>query len=76
MTTIFRLFPISLLKDQATSLWWWIFRLVLVSSCPYLLLLHPQGVGDLYTDPQIHTALGTEYGDGNLGTKVISHFDL
>lgn len=23
-----------------------------------------QGVGDLYTDPQIHTATGTEYGDG------------
>ena len=28
-----------------------------------------QGVGDLYTDPQIHTATGEEYGDGNLGTK-------
>ena len=30
-----------------------------------------QGCGDLYTDPQIHTLQGTEYGDGNLGVKVI-----
>lgn len=33
-----------------------------------------QGVGDLYTDPQIHTANGTEYGDGNLGTKGMALF--
>jgi len=33
-----------------------------------------QGVGDLYTDPQIHTARGTEYGDGNLGTKGMALF--
>eukprot|EP00091_Calanus_sinicus_P000682 TRINITY_DN10604_c0_g1_i1.p1 TRINITY_DN10604_c0_g1~~TRINITY_DN10604_c0_g1_i1.p1 ORF type:complete len:195 (+),score=52.63 TRINITY_DN10604_c0_g1_i1:38-586(+) len=33
-----------------------------------------QGVGDLYTDPQIHTALGEEYGDGNLGTKGMALF--
>lgn len=53
-----------------------------------------QGVGDLYTDPQIHTvsgnlnlnrqfliteeltflALGTEYGDGNLGTRGMALF--
>jgi elongation factor 2 kinase len=33
-----------------------------------------QGVGDLYTDPQIHTAKGTEYGDGNLGTKGMGLF--
>lgn len=26
-----------------------------------------QGVGDLYTDPQIHTEKGTDFGDGNLG---------
>jgi hypothetical protein len=24
-------------------------------------------VGDLYTDPQIHTETGTDFGDGNLG---------
>lgn len=33
-----------------------------------------QGVGDLYTDPQIHTASGTEYGDGNLGVKGFALF--
>ena len=34
-----------------------------------LMVVDIQGVGDLYTDPQIHTAAGHEYGDGNLGTK-------
>lgn len=29
-----------------------------------------QGVGDLYTDPQVHTADGKEFNDGNLGVKV------
>ena len=33
-----------------------------------------QGVGDLYTDPQIHTAHGTDYGDGNLGVRGIALF--
>ncbi|XP_046400043.1 eukaryotic elongation factor 2 kinase-like [Ischnura elegans] len=33
-----------------------------------------QGVGDLYTDPQIHTANGEEYGEGNLGTRGMSLF--
>jgi len=33
-----------------------------------------QGVGDLYTDPQIHTTAGTEYGDGNLGTQGMALF--
>ena len=33
-----------------------------------------QGVGDLYTDPQIHTAAGHEYGDGNLGTQGMALF--
>ncbi len=33
-----------------------------------------QGVGDLYTDPQIHTSKGTEYGDGNLGTRGMALF--
>ncbi|KAK2714424.1 hypothetical protein QYM36_008848, partial [Artemia franciscana] len=39
-----------------------------------LMVVDIQGVGDLYTDPQIHTACGTEYGDGNLGTKGMALF--
>ena len=35
-----------------------------------LVVVDIQGVGDLYTDPQIHTAGGSEYGDGNLGTQA------
>ena len=31
-----------------------------------LMVVDIQGVGDLYTDPQIHTATGTEYNDGEL----------
>lgn len=32
-----------------------------------LIVVDIQGVGDLYTDPQIHTESGTDFGDGNLG---------
>ena len=32
------------------------------------------GVGDLYTDPQIHTADQVEYGEGNLGTRGMALF--
>merc|ERR550519_2430336 len=39
-----------------------------------LVVVDIQGVGDLYTDPQIHTAAGEEYGDGNLGTKGMALF--
>lgn len=39
-----------------------------------LIVVDIQGVGDLYTDPQIHTFEGTEYGDGNLGAKGIALF--
>jgi elongation factor 2 kinase len=39
-----------------------------------LIIIDIQGVGDLYTDPQIHTAKGTEYGDGNLGIKGFALF--
>ena len=39
-----------------------------------LMVVDIQGVGDLYTDPQIHTASGEEYGDGNLGTKGMALF--
>lgn len=31
-------------------------------------------MGDLYTDPQIHTASGMGYGDGNLGTRGMALF--
>jgi elongation factor 2 kinase len=40
---------------------------------PYLqgsaLCVDIQGVGDLYTDPQIHTLDGQGYGDGNLALR-------
>lgn len=39
-----------------------------------LVVVDIQGVGDLYTDPQIHTASGQEYGDGNLGTQGMALF--
>lgn len=39
-----------------------------------LIVVDIQGVGDLYTDPQIHTADGIEYGDGNLGPKGMALF--
>uniref|UniRef100_W5MNU6 Eukaryotic elongation factor 2 kinase n=1 Tax=Lepisosteus oculatus TaxID=7918 RepID=W5MNU6_LEPOC len=31
-----------------------------------MIVVDIQGVGDLYTDPQIHTEKGTDFGDGNL----------
>lgn len=39
-----------------------------------LIVVDIQGVDDLYTDPQIHTVSGTEYGSGNLGTKGMALF--
>ncbi|CAJ0583681.1 unnamed protein product, partial [Mesorhabditis spiculigera] len=39
-----------------------------------LIVVDIQGVGDLYTDPQIHTVVGTDYGDGNLGTRGMALF--
>ncbi|CAB3992800.1 eukaryotic elongation factor 2 kinase-like, partial [Paramuricea clavata] len=33
-----------------------------------------QGVGDLYTDPQVHSTNLKEYGDANLGTKGMALF--
>lgn len=40
-----------------------------------LIIVDIQGVGDLYTDPQIHTENGTDFGDGNLGkiSDPVSH---
>ncbi|CAL9699257.1 unnamed protein product [Knipowitschia caucasica] len=39
-----------------------------------LIVVDIQGVGDLYTDPQIHTEKGTDYGDGNLGVRGMALF--
>jgi len=41
-----------------------------------LMVVDIQGVGDLYTDPQIHTATGDEYGEGNLGVRGMALFFL
>ncbi|XP_036134651.1 eukaryotic elongation factor 2 kinase isoform X7 [Molossus molossus] len=40
-----------------------------------LIVVDIQGVGDLYTDPQIHTEKGTDFGDGNLDWPVFSDPD-
>ena len=34
-----------------------------------LIVVDIQGVDNLFTDPQIHTFNGENYGDGNLGVK-------
>nr|XP_054762938.1 eukaryotic elongation factor 2 kinase-like [Lytechinus pictus] len=39
-----------------------------------LIVVDIQGVGDLYTDPQIHTSTGKEYNDGNLGSRGMALF--
>ncbi|KAJ8246351.1 hypothetical protein GJAV_G00266760 [Gymnothorax javanicus] len=39
-----------------------------------LIVVDIQGVGDLYTDPQIHTHDGTDFGDGNLGMRGMALF--
>lgn len=39
-----------------------------------LIVVDIQGVGDLYTDPQIHTSSGMGYGDGNLGSRGMALF--
>ncbi|PAA52730.1 hypothetical protein BOX15_Mlig004789g2 [Macrostomum lignano] len=39
-----------------------------------LIVVDIQGVDDIYTDPQIHTAEGKEYGDGNLGVRGMALF--
>lgn len=41
-----------------------------------LIIVDIQGVGDLYTDPQIHTESGTDFGDGNLGKTNILFLEL
>lgn len=39
-----------------------------------MIVVDIQGVGDLWTDPQVHTAEGKGYGDGNLGVKGMALF--
>jgi len=39
-----------------------------------MIVVDVQGVGDLYTDPQIHTANEVEYGEANLGAKGMALF--
>lgn len=39
-----------------------------------LIVVDIQGVGDVYTDPQIHTLDGQGYGRGNLGAEGINKF--
>ncbi|TPP58191.1 Eukaryotic elongation factor 2 kinase [Fasciola gigantica] len=39
-----------------------------------LIVVDIQGVGDLWTDPQIHTSDGKSYGDGNLGIRGMALF--
>ncbi|MEQ2191120.1 hypothetical protein XENOCAPTIV_021395 [Xenoophorus captivus] len=41
-----------------------------------LIVVDIQGVGDLYTDPQIHTEKGTDFGDGNLGMFLLLNKQL
>uniref|UniRef100_A0A8C7VNA7 Eukaryotic elongation factor 2 kinase n=1 Tax=Oncorhynchus mykiss TaxID=8022 RepID=A0A8C7VNA7_ONCMY len=43
-------------------------------SAHQLIVVDIQGVGDLYTDPQIHTERGTDFGDGNLGVRGMALF--
>ncbi|XP_065181615.1 eukaryotic elongation factor 2 kinase-like [Sycon ciliatum] len=43
-------------------------------SAHHLIVVDVQGVGDLYTDPQIHTSAGCEYGEANLGLKGMALF--
>jgi len=45
-----------------------------VASDGELLICDIQGVGDIYTDPQIHSRNGQGFGQGNLGQEGIQHF--
>jgi len=39
-----------------------------------MIVVDIQGVGDLWTDPQVHTFDGKGYGDGNLGVRGMALF--
>lgn len=44
------------------------------SSNRSILVVDIQGVGDMYTDPQVHSADGKGYGKGNMGQRGIDKF--
>uniref|UniRef100_A0A7S2RID9 Alpha-type protein kinase domain-containing protein n=1 Tax=Mucochytrium quahogii TaxID=96639 RepID=A0A7S2RID9_9STRA len=44
------------------------------ASAHTMLVVDIQGVSDMYTDPQIHTINGTDFGKGNLGIKGFDRF--
>jgi len=44
------------------------------ASVHTMLVVDIQGVSDMYTDPQIHTLNGTDFGKGNLGKKGFGRF--
>lgn len=44
------------------------------ASARTMLVVDIQGVGDLYTDPQIHTLNGRDFGKGNLGMRGFEKF--
>ncbi|GBG28347.1 Alpha-protein kinase 1 [Hondaea fermentalgiana] len=44
------------------------------ASARTMLVVDIQGVGDLYTDPQIHTLNGRDFGKGNLGIRGFDKF--
>jgi len=44
------------------------------ASGHYVLICDIQGVGDMYTDPQVHSADGQGFGKGNLGQAGIDKF--
>ena len=44
------------------------------ASAGKLMIVDIQGVGNLWTDPQIHSLAGDDYGDGNLGVGGMALF--
>mmetsp|Transcript_19727 Transcript_19727/g.56584 ORF Transcript_19727/g.56584 Transcript_19727/m.56584 type:complete len:248 (-) Transcript_19727:51-794(-) len=40
----------------------------------FLIAVDIQGVGNVYTDPQIHSKRGAMFGEGDLGRKGVEHF--
>lgn len=70
---IHRRFPLMLIKSLNWNLFHWkaFSHFTFEASCHQLIVVDIQGVGDLYTDPQIHTSGGIEYG----GEKT-SFFDI
>ena len=49
-------------------------RFSFYASAGQLMIVDIQGVGNLWTDPQIHSLAGDDYGDGNLGVGGMALF--